>query len=313
MFMNAPVVVFAYNRKDHLVKTINALSKAECSDVTKVYVFSDAAKNEKAIQGVEEVREYLYSLKGKHSFESLEVICAEKNKGLSESIIQGITRIVNEYGRVIVLEDDILVAQDFLVFMNRALEYYEKDNKVWAISAYVEDFEFLKKHPYKMFAYWRADCWGWATWSDRWNLNDWEVTDYNQFAFSAKKRKAFNRGGEDLSRMLDAQMVGAINSWAIRWCYSAYKHNMLIMHPTISRTANIGLDGSGEHCADMGEVQIVKELPNQECIMEKCELEESLWKEYTRCMKKRYHFSYRMRKNIKSLLRRIKYRFGEVV
>ena len=310
--MNAPVVIFAYDRKEHLIQTMNALTNADGSDSTKVYVFSDAAKSEKSIHGVNEVREYLHDLEKTHSFETMEIICAEQNKGLSKSIIEGITCIVNEYGRVIVLEDDIVVAKDFLMFMNRALDHYETDNKVWAISAYVEDFDFLKKHPYKMFAYWRADCWGWATWSDRWNLNDWNVTDYKQFAFSMKKRKEFNRGGEDLSRMLDAQMVGAVNSWAIRWCYSAYKHNMLTMHPTISRTANIGLDGSGEHCTDAGVVQSVRELANQECIMNTCELEENLWKEYTRCMKNRYTFIYRLRKNVKSLIRRIKYCFGTV-
>lgn len=311
--MNAPVVIFVYDRKEHLMQTIEALKEATLSRETKVYIFSDAAKNKRSMEGVSAVREYLVNLEKEHIFESVDIIYAEKNKGLSKSIIEGVTRIVDEFGRVIVLEDDILVARDFLLFMNQALDFYENDKKTWAISGYVENFDFLNNYPYKTFAYWRADCWGWATWSNRWSLIDWNITDYRKFAFSISERRYFNRGGEDLARMLDAQMVGAIDSWAIRWCYAAYKQGMLTIHPTISRTANIGLDGSGEHCKDSGTIQQVPEARTESCILEECKLDAVLWKEYTRCLKKRFNFAYRLRKNIKSFFRRIQYIFRKTV
>ena len=51
-----------------------------------------------------------------------------------------------------------------------------------------------------------------------------------------------------LDKMLVMQMNGKIDSWAVRWCYHLFFHNLLTVYPKVSKTLNIGFDGSGTHC-----------------------------------------------------------------
>ena len=90
--------------------------------------------------------------------------------------------------------------------------------------------------------------WSWATWVNRWNNVDWSIKDYNEFKNDRKAQKLFNRGGDDLTNMLQLQVEGKIDSWAIRWCYAHFINNAYCVYPVKSLVDNIGHDGTGVNC-----------------------------------------------------------------
>ena len=170
----APIALFTYCRPWHTQKTVEALLANHESSETDLYIFSDAPKNEKAIEGVLNTRKYIHTITG---FKNVHIIEREKNWGLANSLIDGISKIVNEYGKVIVVEDDIVASPFFLQYMNEGLELYKNDNKVASIHAYV--YPTQKKLPETFFIQ-GADCWGWATWKRAWdifNSNTQELLD----------------------------------------------------------------------------------------------------------------------------------------
>lgn len=244
--MNAPLIIFAYNRVDHLAETISAVAKNTLADQTDVFIFSDGAKNPKSEKDVAAVREYVNGLKETKMFHSLTIKCAEKNKGLASSIIDGVSEVIRSYGKVIVIEDDVITAVDFLTFMNDALVFYENDSNIWSIGAY--NVVGKPNDGKDVFIAQRTCSSAWATWADRWSLIDWEVKKYNSFRFNYFKRKRFNKYGNDRSVMLDEQQAGLNNSWAIRSCYAEFENNRYTVYPSLPRVKNIGFDGTGENC-----------------------------------------------------------------
>lgn len=278
--MLAPLIIFVYARPEHTKKTIESLANNYYADETEVYIYSDAAKNEKAMLQVELVREYIDSLIQRKLFKSLKIIKSESNKGLANSVISGVTEIVGKYGKVIVVEDDLVSAPDFLQYMNKALDYFEMSRRIWSISGYTFKIKFPKDYKWDMYLSFRGASWGWATWKDRWNKVDWEVTDYQDFSKNIKLRQRFNRGGRDMSNMLDSQMQGKIDSWAIRWCYSQSKLDMLTVYPVISRIRNIGLDGSGTHSGTTSKYDAIINNGASKCVFEPLDLDSRITKAF---------------------------------
>lgn len=246
--MKAPVVLFTYNRLNHTMQTIKALHNNWGSNETELYVFADGAKDPTEEAKVNAVREYLKEVKECNWFASMTIYFQEKNLGLEKSIISGVGKIINQYGKAIVLEDDIITTPDFLLFMNKALDAFEKDPKVWSISTWLINNRKIKNCKEDILWTYRGECWGWASWADRWNRVDWSVGDYREFEKSRKRQRAFNRGGRDMSMLLQLQQEGEIHSWAIRWCYQQYKEDMITVFPKYPKSYNIGLDGSGTNC-----------------------------------------------------------------
>lgn len=244
----APIVLFVYNRLNHTEQTIEALQKNDLAEESELFIYSDEAKNEKTQQKVDEVRKYIDNIEG---FKRVTVIKREKNFGLASSIINGVTKIINDYGKVIVLEDDLLTSRYFLKFMNESLNQYENNNEILSITGFnfsSQLLRFSKESTSDVLVHYRPMSWSWATWKDRWSLADWDVKDFDKFQSNEQLQKHFNQGGADLSRMLISQMNGNLDSWYIRWCYTSFKHNKLNIYPKKSFINNIGHDGSGVHC-----------------------------------------------------------------
>ena len=305
--MAAPIVLFAYKRVDTLQRVITSLEAADMAAETEIFIFVDAAKKENDIEKNEAVKSYLEQWKEHAVFSKVYLSFAEENKGLSKSIIGGVGQIMAQFGRAIVVEDDIVVAKDFLSFMNRSLDYYENDEKIWAITGYTEELELLEQYEYSTFPWYRCDCWGWASWKDRWESIDWEVKDYKKFMFSGKLRKKMNRGGEDMARMLDAQMAGEINSWAIRWGYAAAMQDKMIIHPTVSRVTNVGFDGDGTNCGVNAQEKPIREMDTDCILLPSDNLTMELHKAYLYKVNHQYSTLSRIRKRVKSICRRIKW------
>ena len=244
----APIVLFVYNRPWHTKQTVEALQANILAPQSDLIIYSDGAQNSEDEEHVCAVRQRLHSIAG---FKGIHIIERDRNWGLAASIIDGVSKVVNKYGRVIVLEDDLITSHLFLSYLNQALEFYEDYPAVFSISAYnhpAELMPFPANYEFDVYCNLRNSSWGWATWSSRWQRADWQVSDFDNFIASKSKKMAFSLGGEDMVEMLSSQMKGEIDSWAIRWSYAHFKHNAVSICPVFSYVHNIGHDGSGEHC-----------------------------------------------------------------
>ncbi len=244
--MNAPIALFVYKRPVHTRRTVEALLKNEPAAESDLFIFSDAAKKPEAEGAVSEVREYMRTVSG---FKSVTIVERDRNWGLANSIIDGVTSVVNRYERVIVLEDDLVTSTYFLEYMNTALERYQAEDRVMQVSGHVfpirvhgeTDAVFLPM----------TTSWGWATWARAWKHFDPKSTGYTQLKGDAKLRKRFNLGGAyDYFSMLEAQLAGRVDSWAVRWYLSVFMRGGLTLFPVKSLVENCGFDGSGTHCGE---------------------------------------------------------------
>lgn len=237
----APIALFTYNRADHTRRAVESLlQNAEAKD-SDLFIFSDGAKNEKAIKGVEDNRKYIHTVTG---FKTITIIEREKNWGLANSLIAGITDVINKYGRVIVVEDDLILSPYFLKFMNDGLEKYKDDDRVGTITGFVPPIE--EKLPETFFLTY-FQCWGWATWKRAWDLLE---TDARPLLKGLRfKRKKFDVGGGVCNYgNLYCQKVGLVDSWYLRYYASLFLKGKLSLYPGRSVATNEGLDGSGTHC-----------------------------------------------------------------
>lgn len=243
--MVTPICLFTYNRYKEIRQTVEALQRNFLASKSDLIIFSDGPRNKQDSLNVSKVRQYIRKITG---FKSVEIIEFPTNKGLANSIISGVTRIIEQFDTVIVLEDDLVTSPNFLDFMNQALLFYQEKKRVLSISGYSFSINHSNDYQYDMELNYRASSWGWATWVDRWKQIDWEIRDYSSFKLNFVKRLQFNRGGSDMSHMLDKQMHGQINSWAIRFCYHQYKYDYLDVSPVISKVMNIGFTQDGTNC-----------------------------------------------------------------
>jgi len=242
--MLAPICLFTYNRLAETLQTVNALQQNFLASESQLIIFSDGGKDEASWVKVNAIRAYLKSIIG---FKTIEIIESQVNKGLANSIISGVSEVLKAHGKVIVLEDDLITSRNFLDFMNQALDFYEQQPKIHAISGYSYPIKYNKSDNYDASFGLRSYSWGWATWYDRWKNVDWEVKDYLTFKNSVAEKINFNRGGSDLSKMLRDQMEGKLDSWMIRWVYHQYKNQLYDVFPRISKVNNNGFTNAATH------------------------------------------------------------------
>jgi hypothetical protein len=221
----APIVLFVYNRPDHTVKTIKALQKNELASESELFIYSDEAKNDDAQIAVDKVRKYINKIDG---FKKVTVIKRETNWGLSRSIINGVTDVINKYKKIIVLEDDLVTSFYFLRFMNESLDMYEKDNQVASIHGYIYPIENLPDN----FFIRGADCWGWGTWKNKWDIFEPDGQKLlNELTAKNLLKEADFNNSFGFIKMLKGQINGKNDSWAVRWNMSAFLKNMVTLYP----------------------------------------------------------------------------------
>ncbi len=243
----APVILFTYNRPEHTRRTIEALRENELAEETELFIFSDGAKKEADAGKVQEIRDYAGTVTG---FRQVHLVARAKNYGLANNVIEGVTEVVGRYGKVIVLEDDLVTNPYFLRFMNDGLDRYEKEKKVTGITGYsfLDDRTDYRKESY--FCGLTGTSWSWATWADRWAAFDKEAKGWERLKEDKAYRKRFNYDNTyNFYQILKMQQQDAkTNSWAIRWYYTTFLQGGLILAPTCSLVGNDGWDGSGTHC-----------------------------------------------------------------
>ena len=265
---HAPILLFVYNRPAHLRNTLDALKRNPGASDSQLFVYSDAARTADDQEAVDEVRRMLRNVDG---FKTVEVVERKENWGLARNVIDGVGTIVERFGRVIVLEDDLVTAPGFLAFMNNALETYKDEPRVGHIQAC--DFTKDASLPDTFLIKWTGS-WGWATWKRAWaHFNP----DGKALLKELEDRKLTYRfdfnGRYGYTRMLRRQIEGKNNSWAIRWNASLFLADILSLNVGRSLVQNEGFDGSGTNCGGgglyasdlyMGELPVEKITPIEE-------------------------------------------------
>ena len=245
----APICLFTYNRLNETKKTILALQDNFLASQSDLFIFSDGPQKTSHSNEIIKVREFLKRISG---FKSVTVFEGQENFGLAKSIITGVTQIIKTHSRVIVLEDDLITSKNFLNYMNDALNFYQNLEQIWSVSGFSFPIKAPSNYLFDNYFGLRSTSWGWGTWQNRWEKVDWEVEDYNDFTNNQKAKKLFNMGGSDMCKMLNDQMTGKINSWAIRFCYSQFKNESYDIYPVISKVVNVGFTDLATHTGGMG-------------------------------------------------------------
>lgn len=239
----APVALFVYNRPEHTRRTLDLLREDQLACQTELIIFSDGPRSLNDQQKVRDVRELLRDIDG---FRSVTVRAAEGNRGLAKSIIAGVTEVVEKYGRVIVLEDDLVVSPYFLSYMNDALELYENVDRVMHVCGYwypvqcadIPDTFFLR-YP---------SSWGWGTWKRAWQ-HFRKDPEGLQKSFSKADIQKFNLDGAvNIWEQVLHNLNGKADTWAVFWYASLFHRGGLSLYPSRSLVKNVGMDGSGQHC-----------------------------------------------------------------
>ena len=244
--MLAPIVLFTYNRAVHSQKVLDALSLNPEAKDSVLFIYCDGEKAGETAKNKMKIEETRLVAKNETRFKEIYVIEQSLNKGLADSIIDGVTEIVNKYGKIIVLEDDIQTSPGFLKYMNDALKVYEDVEKVMHISGYM--FPVHEKMSETFFIQ-PTSCWGWGTWSRAWlKFEKNPKKQIDLIAYKGWNKFTINGSNPAYRNHLEMNLNGILNTWAIFWYASVYLNDGVSLHPYPSLVQNIGFDGSGVHC-----------------------------------------------------------------
>ena len=289
----APIIIFTYKRPEHMLQTLMSLSKNKDFLNSPLFIYCDGARHPDELAKIEEVRQ----LVNDWPHPNKTVIKRDRNWGLANSVIDGVTTQCATFGKVIVIEDDLVVSPHFLKYMNTALDKYQHDDRVISIHGYSYPINGLPE----AFFIKGTSSWGWATWKRGWDLFE---ADGQKIYDELQRKKLMYRfnilGSYPYKRMLNHQIYGLNDSWAIRWYGSALLRDKLTLHPGISLVSNIGLDGTGEHC----DLEPVKAFPfSKACPEINLEVKESeyaldLWSQYLKKSRREKLFRILTSKNL---------------
>jgi GT2 family glycosyltransferase len=239
----APIAFFTYNRPEHTCQSLRSLAENPEARESELFIFCDAPKKTEHKKGVDEVR---HIVRSRQWCGSVHIIEHEENMGCAASVIEGVTQVCEASGRIIVIEDDLVLSPHFLEYMNAALDLYESTDQVVQISGYMFPLEFAVETDAFFLPF--TTSWGWATWQRAWIYFDPEMTGFDILKNHDELRYSFNIGGTyDYFGMLEQQRAGKVDSWAIRWYLSTFLKNGVTLYPRKTLVENGGFDGSGTH------------------------------------------------------------------
>ncbi len=236
----APIIYICYNRINHIKKSINSIKKNKLSKKTKINIFLDGPKNKSDVKKIIQIRKYLKKIRG---FKSKKIFLRKKNFGTKKNIINAINFIFKKYDRAIIIEDDLIVSKYFLTFMNQCLKVYENEKKIFHINGW--SYPFMKKSLDDINFLGSMNCWGWATWKNRWSFL---ITNekYLISNFSKKNIHNFNIfSSMNHFEQIIRNKKKTLSSWAVFWHATIFKNNGICIYPKYPLVKNIGFDGSG--------------------------------------------------------------------
>lgn len=296
--MKTGIALFVYNRPEHTQEVLKGL---QGNNIPKLYIFSDGIKDEKDRDSINIVRNLIGSI----DWCETKILKSKENKGLANSIVYGVNYVLERHERIIVLEDDCVPSDDFIVFMEKCFDKYENNEKIMSITGYSLPINIPGNYPHDIYFYYRFSPWGWGTWRKAWKYFDRNKQILEEIEKSYNLRKKINLAGEDLIPMLKNQIIGKLDSWAIFWAMNIIKNDGVCVNPVKSKIKNIGHDGTGIHCGPnvRYEVKIIKEDVNLLSLPDEIIINSIITKRY----KKFFHRSLKnkVKKIILSLLKLI--------
>ena len=244
----SPIILFVFNRPYHTIKVLDALSLNPEAKNSELYIYCDAFRIDSSNEEKSLIIQTRQIVQNESRYKRISIVNQDVNKGLAHSIIDGVSEVLMKHDRVIVLEDDILPEKGFLHYMNTALNMYENVDEIGCIHAWNYTFNHNKIEQ-TTFLLKGGDCWGWGTWKRAWDLFESNGEKLRNEILKQNLTDSFNRNNtHGFLNMLNEQIIGKNNSWAIRWHASLFLANKFCLHPTYPIVKNIGLDGSGTHC-----------------------------------------------------------------
>lgn len=290
----APVALFVYKRLHLTKQAVNALKQNHLSSKTDLYIFSDTGKNIKDEKKVSEVRRFIKKIDG---FKSVKIYYSKNNKGLAKSVISGVSKILNKYGKIIVLEDDLITTPNFLDFMNTALVEYEKNDSVKSINGYsLKIDEYPTEYNCDNYLAYRPYSWGWATWKNKWNERIFEDSYIDIQRLENEKASIKRRMGQDVYGMIKRTLSGDADSWYSKWIYYHYITDTLSVYPTKSKVENYGFGDEGTHCRHINvhKIKVDKSAKREFKFVENIKVDDSINNQFLEYFSKAYKAKYRL-------------------
>ncbi|MFD1095222.1 FkbM family methyltransferase [Salegentibacter chungangensis] len=241
----APVILFVYNRPWHTRQVLESLKSNSLARESKLYIFSDGPKLNADYDEISRIKEVRQLIQEENWCGEVEIIEREENLGLAQSVISGVSEIISKHGKVIVLEDDLVIGKHFLEFLNEGLDVYEEQKEVFGISAY--KFHSVSTIQEPTFFLPIMSSWGYATWSDRWDRINFDADELNRKLNSKGISAELDFGNISFYNMFQDEVKGKIDSWAIRFYVSMYLEKGVFLFPNTSLLLNMGFDGTGVH------------------------------------------------------------------
>jgi hypothetical protein len=252
----ATIALFAFNRPQHTLHTLQALARNRLAECSELIAFVDGPSREAERDRVEQVRSIIAAAAG---FRGVTVIGGDTNRGCRRSLIDGITSVLAEHDRVIVVEDDLDTSPHFLSFMNACLDRYRDERAVFSVCGYSPRPYALKlprAYPYDVYFSLRFSSWGWATWADRWRAYHGDRGTVHEVLQAGPLQRNFARAGTDLPWLLELVQQGQVDTWDVDWALAHFRHHALALTPVRSLVDNIGLDYSGTHTAPVRRLRV---------------------------------------------------------
>lgn len=245
--MLAPIVLLVYARPEHTRKTLDTLQRNLLADQSELFIFADGPKT----NGTQDLKERISAvrkiIREQDWCAKVHIEEAEENQGLAASVIAAVSRLVEKYGRVIVLEDDLLLGKYFLTYMNQALDYYAEEPQVFGISGYASPTKVAMPETFFLPT---VNSWGWATWKRAWQHFETDGKKLLTALEAHPRKKDFDFGGQPNYATLRQQILGNSDSWAIRFYASLFLKDGYFLFPGKSLVQNIGYDETGTNCKE---------------------------------------------------------------
>lgn len=279
--MVAPIIVTVYNRFDHFKKCIECLLECREASSSEIYIVSDGAYREEDRKIINSIREYANEIKG---FKKINKLFWNENMGSFNSVNTAIKKVLETNDSFIFLEDDIVVNEDFLHYLNNGLEFYKDDKRIFSISAYAFPIKRPKNYELDIYTSPRFNAWGFATWKNRWESMDWNLSDFDEFIKNKSEVKSFNKVAVSTLPVLLLDRKGTIKATDIRISYNMFRKKLLTIYPFETKTINNGFDGTGEHCGKVSKEKNpftikMEEKKNSIVFKENIDLDNSILKE----------------------------------
>ncbi len=206
-------------------------------------MFGDGPKTTEQAPAVEEARAVARAMLGDRADHRFQ----DSKRGLAYSMIADVSELTERFGQVIVIEDHLVLAPQFLNFINSTLDHYRDDEEVMQVSGFMFDVPELRERREAVVLP-MTTSWGWGIWHRAWKKFDATASSWPAIRANAAERRRFDLDGcYDYAEMMERQAIGRSDSWAIRWYLSVFSHKGLVIYPPSSLVANTGMDGSGSH------------------------------------------------------------------